>query len=322
MVKHLWPCGPVPCEEGERRSSTCLEAAAGLHYARAVLHPSMSTMARARSSMRLLVRAEGGVLVEAYRYSAGAVEPLERHFHDAWQLAWSPDAVGEHWVRGAVRAAPPRAVSIIPPGEVHAPSQQTWLAAPESYRMAYLDEGVVTDVAAELPGRAPGTPSFGSGVIGGDADLSRLFARAHSLSLSGEPLERDVAWLALVTRLLTRHAASRQTVPAATSEPRPVARAMELLRSRRRDRITLAELARAASLSPARLCRAFARHVGLPPHAYQLRLRVEDAKQLLLQGQPVAEVAAATGFADQSHLGRHFKRIVGTTPSTYRSAAR
>src|SRR6266545_1091207 len=174
---------------------------------------------RALPSVRLIVRAEGPVLVEAYQYSAGAVEPLERHFHETWQFTWSPDAVGEHWVRGAVRATPPRALSIIPPGEVHAPSQRTWLPAAESYRMAYLDASLVADVAAEVRGRAPGTPSLASGpmggVIRGDAHLSRLFVRAHSLTLGGEALEREVAWLALVTRLLTRHATPPRAAPGA-----------------------------------------------------------------------------------------------------------
>jgi transcriptional regulator GlxA family with amidase domain len=141
-------------------------------------------------------------------------------------------------------------------------------------------------------------------------------------SLSGEPLERDIAWLTFLMRLLTRHADSRQAVPRANREPRAVAIALEILRSRPSDRVTLAELGRVANITPARLCRAFAHHVGVPPHAYQLRLRIENAKQLLLEGYPVAAVAAATGFADQSHFGRHFKRIVDTTPSRYRSARR
>jgi AraC-like DNA-binding protein len=279
-------------------------------------------MARTPSSITLAVRADDGVLVEIYQYSVGTVEPLQRHLHQAWQLAWSPESVGEHWVKGAVRSAPPRAISIIPPGDVHAPSQQTWVGAPASFMMAYLDDAIVTDVTSDLQGRLRGTPSFGSVVIRSDPQLSRLFARAHMWSFRGEPLGRDVAWLAFLTRLLTRHADSRQTVPQSHREPRAVEVALAVLHSRPHDRITLPELARTANITPSRLCRAFTRQVGLPPHAYQLKMRIDDAKRLLLQGHLVAAVAAMTGFADQSHLGRHFRRIVGTAPSTYQSAQR
>jgi AraC-like DNA-binding protein len=277
---------------------------------------------RSPSSIGLVVRQHAGCLVERYEYSVGAVEPLGRHLHDTWQLAWSPNARGEHWVRGAVRSMPRGAVAIIPPGEVHAPSQQTWVEAPASFMMAYLDETVVTELASELQGGPSGTPSFGSGVIHDDPHLSRLFAHAHRLSFSGEALARDSAWLTFLTRLLTRHSDARHTVRPGLREPPAVSAALAVLRSHASDRVTLAELARVARITPARLCRAFAHAVGLPPHAYQLRMRIENAKRLLLLGHPVADVAAATGFADQSHLGRHFKRIVGTAPSTYRSARR
>lgn len=81
--------------------------------------------------------------------------------------------------------------------------------------------------------------------------------------------------------------------------------------------VDLETLARAAGLDRFQALRAFKKRFGLPPHAYQLRLRVTRARVLLLQGAPASEVAAQCGFADQSHLIRHFKRIAGVTPSQY-----
>ena len=60
-----------------------------------------------------------------------------------------------------------------------------------------------------------------------------------------------------------------------------------------------------------------ARRVGLPPHAYQIQLRVARARELVAAGVPLAEVATMTGFADQSHLTRLFKRVVGIPPGQY-----
>ncbi len=63
--------------------------------------------------------------------------------------------------------------------------------------------------------------------------------------------------------------------------------------------------------------RVFCKQVGLPPHAYLVQTRVARAKVLLSMRLPIAQVAADTGFTDQSHLNRHFKRIVGVTPRQY-----
>jgi AraC-like DNA-binding protein len=70
-------------------------------------------------------------------------------------------------------------------------------------------------------------------------------------------------------------------------------------------------------LSQFALLRAFRAEMGLPPHAYLNQLRVRQARQLLDAGVSAAEVAARVGFADQAHLTRHFKRVVGVPPAAY-----
>jgi AraC-like DNA-binding protein len=81
--------------------------------------------------------------------------------------------------------------------------------------------------------------------------------------------------------------------------------------------VPLEELARLANLSPFHLARVFRDEVGMPPHAYQTQARLGCARSLLLRGWPPARVAQETGFADQSHLTRRFKRLVGVTPGRY-----
>jgi AraC-like DNA-binding protein len=98
---------------------------------------------------------------------------------------------------------------------------------------------------------------------------------------------------------------------------RPVRRALELLRERLADPLTLDELASHAALDKYHLCRAFRAQVGLPPHAYLTRLRIARAKQLLGDGVRPSEVAPQVGLYDQSQLNRHFRRLVGTTPGRY-----
>jgi len=98
---------------------------------------------------------------------------------------------------------------------------------------------------------------------------------------------------------------------------RAVRRAVELLRERLEDAMTLDVLADHAGTDKFHLCRAFRAQVGLPPHAYLTRLRIMRAKELLAVGVRPSEVAPRVGLYDQSQLNRHFRRIVGTTPGAY-----
>jgi AraC-like DNA-binding protein len=81
--------------------------------------------------------------------------------------------------------------------------------------------------------------------------------------------------------------------------------------------VDLETLAKRAGLSRFQALRAFKQRYGLPPHAYQLCLRMSQARSMLRQGAPAADVAARCGFADQSHFTRHFKRFNGVTPAHY-----
>jgi AraC-like DNA-binding protein len=83
------------------------------------------------------------------------------------------------------------------------------------------------------------------------------------------------------------------------------------------DPVCLARLGRRAGVSPFALLRMFRAAVGLSPREYQTLIRVARAKRLLRDGKPIAQAAAETGFCDQTHLTRHFRRVVGMTPGRY-----
>ena len=74
-----------------------------------------------------------------------------------------------------------------------------------------------------------------------------------------------------------------------------------------------------AGIGKFRLIRLFRERTGLPPHALQVAHRIRAARRLLEAGETIAETAAATGFADQSHLHRHFQRSLGLTPGEYQT---
>jgi AraC family transcriptional regulator len=102
---------------------------------------------------------------------------------------------------------------------------------------------------------------------------------------------------------------------------RAVSDALEFIHANYARELSLGDIAGAAHLSPFHLARLFKQSLGVSPHQYLIQVRVNNARWLLSAGsgeRSLAEVASAVGFADQSHLTRHFKRVTGLTPRQFR----
>jgi AraC family transcriptional regulator len=97
-------------------------------------------------------------------------------------------------------------------------------------------------------------------------------------------------------------------------------RVLEYINANLSDKIELSVLANVAGVSAYHFARAFKQSTGESPHQYVLRMRIEKAKEFLVHSQlPVIEASALTGFVDQSHFSKVFRRIVGVSPSEYRN---
>jgi AraC-like DNA-binding protein len=97
----------------------------------------------------------------------------------------------------------------------------------------------------------------------------------------------------------------------------PVARVRSHLTTNVDAPVPTTHVARLSGLSEGQVIRAFHFELGLPPHAYHLRVRLAAACELLTRGVAVARVAHECGFADQSHLSRRFKAVYGVTPAVW-----
>jgi len=152
-----------------------------------------------------------------------------------------------------------------------------------------------------------------------DARTAATLRAAHLSAEHGDRLASSSLLRSALATLLSAHATPGAVRRRSTGRraPAAVAVARELISGRLADPPALDELAAAAGLSPFALLRAFRAETGLPPHAYLNHLRVRQARALLDLGLVPAEVAARTGFADQAHLTRHFKRVVGVPPGSY-----
>lgn len=98
-------------------------------------------------------------------------------------------------------------------------------------------------------------------------------------------------------------------------------RALAYIEENLESKLATRELAALVSFSRSHFSRAFKRSLGLPPMEYVAKRRVERAKLMMIStGEQLTEIALACGFADQSHLNRSFRRLVGMSPGLWRRA--
>jgi AraC-like DNA-binding protein len=242
-----------------------------------------------------------GVTEVFHAYFPDHAYPL--HTHDAWTLLIvDSGAVGyalERHQHGAVQAA----VTLLPPHVPHDGRSVT--AGGFRKRVVYLEPDVLDPA---LIGATVDHPTFADPVLRGGVDQ---FHRA--LAHPGDELEAG-SWLVLLTDRI-RH--QLRPTPAAAAPAGLAPRLRELIDADVRAGIGLDEAARLLGADGAHLVRTFTRTFGMPPHRYLTGRRVDRARRLLLDGCPAADAAIAAGFYDQSHLTRHFKRLLGTTPGQY-----
>jgi AraC-like DNA-binding protein len=238
------------------------------------------------------------------------------HWHDEYQLCLVHGGAGELFYRGVYHANPPWSLFIVHPGEVH--SNRATAERGCDFRTINAAPEILRQAAEAVDFKRHALPFFPSPVLLDDETLSR-FERLHEiLEHPAARLERDAFLLETLAHLVGRHAQNPPSPCKDGHEPQAVARARDYLEAHYADDVPLQRLAAIARLSPYHLNRVFRRAFGLPPHAFQTQLRLAKAQKLLRQGQPLATVAADTGFADQSHFTRRFKTVVGVTPGAYR----
>jgi AraC-like DNA-binding protein len=240
---------------------------------------------------------------------------LPRHFHEELELNLRE---GNGWqlnYRGTTHSVPSETLVVTQPGESHqvdAPSERNG-----TFRGLRVGMDLLQQVATEVAGRETHLPLFPMPLVHDD-DFNTRFVRVHqAVERANSQLEQQTLTLDLLAQLILRYSENPPDVVKSEMEIQPVRQARDYLEDNYNREISLGHLAQVANLSSFHLNRSFSRTFGMPPHAYQIQLRILQAKRLLRKGWSIEQVAFETGFFSQSHFGSHFKRLVCLTPRQY-----
>ena len=236
-----------------------------------------------------------------------------RHSHDTYSFGVTDAGAQAFRCRGGRHVSTAGLVMVFNPDDPH----DGHAGAPGgfTYRMVHVDPAAVREA---LDGRE--LPLFTTPLVDDPVLRARVRRAADAILGDAEPLAVQEALDALV--LAAGRHATRTVRPERPPASSPLAAVRELLHASIADpHLTADDLARVAGRSRFQLYRLFRDRYGMSPSGYLRQLRLREARRALAAGERPAAVAAATGFADQAHLTRWFRRTYGITPAMYQRGA-
>ena len=247
-------------------------------------------------------------------------QSFPRHSHDCFVVCVNERGAHASWYAGTTLVIPERTITVVPPGEVH--TGHPVPGCDWHYRALYPSAELFATLALEIGLSADAMPTFPA-LFMNDPMLADAFIRVHRRCEAGrDPLEDEGSVADLLMDVLQRHAIRAKPRVDRAPPARAIERAMEYIQDCYARPITLDSVATAAGLSRYAVLRAFRREVGIAPYSFVTQVRIEQAKRLLRAGTGISGVSQRVGFADQSHLTRQFKRLVGVTPGAFSRAVR
>lgn len=247
--------------------------------------------------------------VELYRASI-LRHQFEPHSHEAYGLGVITAGVGRFRWRGGEHQAPRATLMLMNPEDIHTGRADLFSGdGAWGYRMVYLERELLEQLGGEpawlfeaaVARDAPGA-----------AEAARLIARLWQAG--DDALAFDSALLSLLQRLRRHARVGRAAEAPARQDFAPV---LDFMQAQLAHKLTLEQLAAVAGLSPFHFLRSFKARHHATPQQWLMALRLARAKRLLAAGEAPAQVAAAVGLSDQSHLNRAFVGRYGVTPGRY-----
>ncbi|WP_027938482.1 helix-turn-helix domain-containing protein [Anaeroarcus burkinensis] len=234
----------------------------------------------------------------------------KKHAHEEYSLGFVVAGGSSFWCEGAHEDIVPQTMLLLPPGCMHAckpVGSGIW-----NYQMLFVAAEWVQALAAERPGSVWTQPILKPV---SSREMQRLERRLHRLQGQETPLAKEAVLIDLFDEL--QEGDKKMWLRQSGDERPRLRKVKEYLQSRFAAKVTLEELGAVSGLNKFYLLRLFKEAFKIPPHMYQMVLRINFAKRELGKWKEPAEVAQEAGFYDQSHFNKTFKSFTGITPEKY-----
>ena len=231
------------------------------------------------------------------------------HEHDTWTIGWVIGGANEFKREKKQFNAPAGTLCVVNPSEMHTGGGRRmsyWCLMPSNalLRMAFPE----IEFSALFTTRA---------VVQDMAALRAARCMFETLLRSGDALACQEATVSALNAVLGS-GDSRSVLAHSGDNGTCVARASDYFMQHLDRQVSLSEVSLAIGVSAFHICRQFAAQVGMSPGAFVRSRRVARAQELIRLGRDLSGVAAACGFADQAHMTRLFRSIIGCTPAQWR----
>lgn len=239
-------------------------------------------------------------------------QSFKPHFHEQFALVLLEKGRVDYSYKDQQRKAESGTLMLLNPYEVHTGKSiddQPW-----DFRSMYISQQLFNEVFQEITA-ANYVPYFSQNMIR-EEKLLLHYQQLHEYLLDEtDPALMKMALTSLIRELI--QVCELTPSQPESDEQRKAILLKEYIHEHYLENIRLDVLGEEMGLSKYYLIRLFESVYGLSPIRYAINLRIEEAKRLLYQGMKYTEVAYSTGFYDQSHFIRHFKKIVGVTPKAF-----
>jgi AraC-like DNA-binding protein len=242
------------------------------------------------------------------------------HRHDTYAIGYTINGVQRFDYRGSRTDSTAGRIIVIHPDELHdgkAGSETGFL-----YRMLYIEPAEIRDALGPLASTLPFVPDA---VFSDPRLLPVLRAAFADMSRPLDPLQRDQLLTVLAEGLLIHGQGSGQGAGQSLGQLRrglidlpAMERARDYLETHAECCVRSEELEQITGHDRYGLARQFRAAYGTSPYRYLMMRRLERARDTILQGTPLADAAAQTGFSDQAHLSRQFRAAYGMPPGRWR----
>jgi len=236
---------------------------------------------------------------------------FSRHTHRTLCVGLVEEGVRILSCRGTRHRIGAGGIFLIPPDEAHTSECE---GEHHSYRLLIVSPELLNSLLPTSENESIATPDL---VIEDERLFSQLLDTHKVLTAKEATFFKQAMLTSALGDILEYGAEKQANVNIGSSQYQNIREVQQYIEAHFMDSFSLEDVAQRACLSPFHFLRLFSRVVGVPVHIYQQQIRIRQAKQMLAEGTAPADVAAQTGFFDQSHFSNTFKKLVGITPKDF-----